>query len=123
MEEFLGSLACDGSFLRKHHRDVISNGIDELAGVAFQTGIIREQVHGFLANRADEDGEKLLGDRHGSLQGSKETVADRGYSRPVFHSLEFGGRPLKAIFEGDKCLVEGGMPAMDGLAHVILGFG
>jgi hypothetical protein len=72
MGRFLSLLGCEGRFLGKHHRDVVPDRINALAGVALESGIVREQVYGFFANRADEDGEKLLGDRHGSLQSSRE---------------------------------------------------
>src|ERR1700722_2935917 len=73
ISEFLGSsfnadcrglLSVDARFVNQHHRDVFANRVYAAAGRAFQTALITRQLHRSLVQRAHQNVEKFLRNRH-----------------------------------------------------------
>jgi hypothetical protein len=58
------SFGGDTCFFRQHDRDVVTYGIDALAGAAFQAGVVKKHLYGSLADGTHEDGEKFFRNRH-----------------------------------------------------------
>jgi hypothetical protein len=56
-----------GGSVDQQDRDVVLNGIDSVAYAALQTFPVFFQDHRFLANRADENVKKILGNHSGSI--------------------------------------------------------
>ena len=52
------------SFFEQHHGNFVANRIDAFADVAFQTRTVVKKVNGLFAYDADENVEKVLGNRH-----------------------------------------------------------
>jgi methylenetetrahydrofolate dehydrogenase (NADP+) / methenyltetrahydrofolate cyclohydrolase len=87
-------------------RDVVLNGIDAVAYAAFQTFPVFFQDHRFLANRADEDVKKILGNHSGSIVAPN---ADRN-SRFICDRIAFlpivRGAMTARILDGNKMAAE-----------------
>lgn len=72
MRVFAGLVGNDLCFLCEHDGDVVADGVVALAGFALQSGIVWKESNGVFANRADQDGEEFLWNRHKSLQTIKK---------------------------------------------------
>ena len=57
-------LGGDFGFFEEHDGDVVANGIDTPADVAFEAGAVGKQMDRLLADDTDENLEQLLGNRH-----------------------------------------------------------
>src|SRR5258708_1239419 len=64
----------NSSFVGKHHRDVIFNGIHTMAGRALQSGAVRNQPYRRFTKGANENSEQFLGYSH--WPSCRSTVAD-----------------------------------------------
>src|SRR5262249_57526862 len=62
-----GSFCFDARSVREHHRDVVANRIDAPACGAFQALAVGGEPDGRLAERADENVQKLFADGHERL--------------------------------------------------------
>ena len=79
-----GSVGDDFRFLEEHHRNVIANGINTVADVAFEAGTVGKLTHRLLADDADQDIEQLLRNRHSTVsQRVKENCIREGQARPT----------------------------------------
>lgn len=116
IEKFPSSLGGEDGFLGKHDRDFVADGINALAGVAFEAGLVREQVDRLFTYGADEDGKKVLGDRHGSLPDAKKDCSrvGAGGASPVPGANEC------YVTEKAQRLVQNGGAGTRGWARVIL---
>src|SRR5271170_6176995 len=65
------SFGSEDGFLEKHHRDVVPDRIDARAGITLQARFVWQQTHRLLAKGTGKNGQKLLGNRHGTLQSTK----------------------------------------------------
>src|ERR1700720_439308 len=57
-------LGGDGGLFRQHDRNIVANGINAAASLAFQTGLVGRQLNRGLAYWADEDIEQVLRNGH-----------------------------------------------------------
>ena len=58
----------DRRFFLQHHGNIVTHGIDTAARFAFQARAVSEQCHRLLANGANQNVEKFLGNGHMRLR-------------------------------------------------------
>ena len=63
MDEF-ALLGGHRGFFRKHDGNIVADGVDAAASLAFQTGLVRRQLNRRLAHWAYEDIEQVLRNGH-----------------------------------------------------------
>jgi len=61
MKKFLSSILRKNRFLGEHHRDVVADRINALAGVALQPTAVRYQVDRTFADWAHKDSQQFFG--------------------------------------------------------------
>jgi len=61
-------LLLDLGFVNQHHWNVVFDGIDAFAFNALQTLVIRSQLNGLFAQRANQNVQQVLTDRHRYLR-------------------------------------------------------
>jgi hypothetical protein len=66
------SLGRNPGFFGEHYRNIVFDGVNAAAGLAFETGQIGRVLDRRLAHRADEDVEQVLRDRHWALRTSRK---------------------------------------------------
>jgi hypothetical protein len=94
-----GSVGDDGGFLGKHDRKIVPNGIDALAGITFEAGLVRHVADRRFADRANKDGEEFIGNRHWRSPSVKKDFSRDVGMEPPARGTSRGGESINTLPE------------------------